>query len=211
VRPSRQKIRKRLKNSQFQLGFCLAAAVISDSFADPIVESASNAGWFGTGSFTDHSSANVLPTLFAGAVLLAFYFVRRARVIAAQNRADTLARVLPAIFVLQLGALYVMETFEQLAVWRHTLGPTVWLGAPAPTSIAIHAAICAAVAFALLRSKRRLAAATLRVMAIVTAIATRSAVPEKPLATHRTARVRVQALLPVLCTIGERAPPIASR
>jgi hypothetical protein len=143
--------------------------------------------------------------------LLALYFVRRARVIATQRSAETIGLVLPAIFVLQLAVLYVMETFEQLAVWRHTLGPAVWLGAPPPTSIAIHAAICAAVAFALLRSKRRLAAATLRAFAIVAAIATRSVVPEKPLATRRTARVCVKELLPVLCAIGERAPPMASR
>ena len=43
----------------------MAAAI-----ADPLVEFASNAGWFGAGNFTDHSNLDVVPALFAGVALL---------------------------------------------------------------------------------------------------------------------------------------------
>lgn len=193
--------------SRLRLGFCLAVAVISAAIADPIVESASNAGWFGAGNFTDHSSIDVVPALIAGIVLLTLYLVRKAHLLVVERCASTLVAILPVVFVLQIIALYVIETSEQLVVWHHMLGPGVWLGGPAPVSVAVHAVIGGAVAFAMLRSNRRLARTTLRVIALIRAIVVARFVFERPLATRWIAKLSVAAARPVLCRIGERAPP----
>jgi hypothetical protein len=199
-----------LRYFRSSFGFCAAIAVIAAAIADPIVEFASNAGWFGTGNFTDHSSADVMPAFLAGLGILGLYLARKARTLLLDGAPDALPALLPLIFGLQIAALYVMETLEQLAVWHHTLGPAVWLGGPAPISVAVHTAICIAVAAALLGSKRRLARATLRVIAIVRAIATLPQAPENPFAPRVARRAGFKRSLPVFCTIGERAPPTAA-
>ena len=189
-------------------GFCAALAVISAALADPLVEFASNSGWFGRGSFTDHSNLDVVPALAAGAILLMFYLVRKARaVVAGQAFPRGVAPLLPTIFVLQVVALYAIETTEQLVVAGHVLGPTIWLGAPPAISFAIHGAICIAVTLWFGRSVRSLAATTLRVIRLIRAIAT-FAVRSSGVLTRRVSDVRCfKELAPVLCSIGERAPP----
>lgn len=191
------------------MGFCLALAVISAAVADPIVEFASNAGWFGAGRFTDHSNLDVVPALLAGLGLLVLYLARRARAILSERSSLGLRVLLPSIFSLQILTLYAMETAEQLVVWRHVLGPTVWLGAPLPISIAIHGTICCGVVLAILCSRRTLATTTLRVIRIIQAIATLGIAPEKPPAARGISQICFKALVPVLGTIGERAPPLA--
>lgn len=183
-------------------------AVICAAVADPIVEFASNAGWFGAGRFTDHSNLDVVPALLAGVGLLVLYLVRKARAILSERSSLGLWVLLPSIFTLQILTLYVMETAEQLMVWRHVLGPTVWLGAPLPISIAIHASICCGVVLAILRSRRTLATTTLRVIRIIHAIATLGIAPEKPPATRGIWAICFKELIPVLGIIGERAPPL---
>lgn len=192
-----------------RLGFCIALAVISAGLADPLVEFGSNAGWFGAGNFTDRSSIDVVPAILAGIVLLTLYFVRKARAVVAERSGSALGAVLPTIFALQMLALYVMETSEQLLVWHHPLGPTIWLGGPAPVSVAIHATICTIVAVLLARSKRQIARTTLRVIAIVTAIAAYAAPAGTPVA-RRVRRIRFKNILPVSGAFGERAPPVAA-
>ena len=148
-----------------RFGFCAALAVSAAALADPIVEAASNAGWFGRGSFTDHSNLDVVPALLAGVALTALYFVRRARVVLTGNALPNgIIPLLPMVFALQILTLYGMETAEQIAVWGHVLGPAVWLGAPWYISLAIHATSCIAVTLCLARSARMLAATTLRVI-----------------------------------------------
>jgi hypothetical protein len=194
---------------RFRFGFCLAIAVIAAAIADPIVEFSANAGWFGTCTFTDRSNLDVAPALILGVGLLAFYFVRRARAILS-GRAPLrgVAALLPAIFGLQMAVLYAMETGEQLAVWHHALGPTLWLGGPPPISLTIHAAVCIGVGLGFVRSRRRLAATALRVIRLVRAIATIGVATEQPVATRRFETVAFDDLLPVLGAIGDRAPPI---
>jgi hypothetical protein len=184
-------------------------AVISAAIADPIVEFASNAGWFGAGRFTDHSNLDVVPALIAGVGLLVLYLVRKARAIVLERSSLGLGALLPLIFTLQILTLYAMETAEQLVVWRHVLGPTVWLGAPAPISIAIHATICCGVVLAILRSRRALATTTLRVIRIIQAIATLGIAREKPPATRGIWQICFKELIPVLGAVCERAPPLA--
>jgi hypothetical protein len=193
-----------------RLGFCLAVAVIAAAIADPIVEYASNAGCFGAGNFTDHSTLDVVPALLAGVALFGCYLVRRARALVADRGSERLSGLLPTALALQMLVLYVMETSEQLVVWHHTLGPTVWLGAPAPISIALHALVCVGVVLAMRRSRRALAATTLRVIALIQAIATLPVKLEKPLPAHRAAPLQIKVLLPVLSAVGVRAPPVTA-
>jgi hypothetical protein len=134
--------------------FCLAAATTAAALADPLVEALSNAGVFGPGHFTDRSNADVLPALFAG-VVFAILFVcglaRRAlsasspapgwiRTSAGAVSPGSVARLLPATFALQIGALFGMETLEQIVIRGHALGGTVWLGGPIAFSLLVHAA-----------------------------------------------------------------------
>jgi hypothetical protein len=136
--------------------FCLAVAAIAASIADPIVEGASNSGWFGPGKFTDHSTWDVIPTLVVGLVFVLWHSYLRIR--QALDGPDQKMRgfgslnltvaikLLPIIFVLQLGILYGMESLEQKIVWGHVLGGTIWLGGPVLISASVHALASAGVA-----------------------------------------------------------------
>jgi hypothetical protein len=192
-------------------GFCLALAAIAAAVADPIVEFASNAGWFGHGRFTDHSNLDVVPCLLAGVALMAIYLVRRApAVLAGQAFPHGVAALLPTIFVLQILTLYVMETSEQFIAWGHVLGPAVWLGGPMPVSLAIHAAICLALTVWISRSARALAATTLRVIRLLRTIATLAVRPNGASSLRRFEVVYFKQPSPVLCQIRARAPPVAA-
>lgn len=193
-----------------RLGFCVAVGVIAAAIADPIVEYASNAGWFGAGNFTDHSNLDVVPALLAGVALFGLYLFRKAPALVAARGSERLLGLLPAAFAVQILALYVMETSEQIVVWHHAFGPTVWLGAPAPIGIAIHALMCVGVVLAMRRSRRALAVTTLRVIALIQAIATFPIKLEKPLPAHRAAPLHIKVLLPALSAVGVRAPPVTA-
>ena len=79
------------------LGLC--AAVLAAAIADPLVECASNAGWFGPGNFTDRSNLDVGPVFALGIATLALYLVRRARVLAARGSSPGAAMsFVPAVF-----------------------------------------------------------------------------------------------------------------
>jgi hypothetical protein len=198
-----------LKSSSKRALFCLAVAVITAAVADPIVEFASNSGWFGPGNFTDRSNLDVFPALVVGVGVLALYLIGRAAAILAGTALPRrLVSLVPAIFILQIVALYAMETAEQIIVGGHALGPTVWLGGPIFASLAIHAAFCLAVTFWMARSVRGLAVATLRVIALIKAIAAfpTHAVEIPP--SRRWDEPCFVQLGPVLCRIGERAPPL---
>jgi hypothetical protein len=200
-----------MSNCCVRWGFCAAIAVISAAIADPFVEFASNAGCFGRGSFTDHSNLDVVPALLAGVALMTVYLFRKARlVVSGQAFPRGVVPLLPAIFAFQVLALYGMETAEQLIVAGHLLGPAVWLGAPPLISLTIHAAICAGVSLWFGRSLRSLAATTLLVIRLIRAIAT-FAVQSSAAPARRVFEVRCfKELAPVLCSIGERAPPITA-
>jgi hypothetical protein len=191
------------------LSFCLAIAVIAAAVADPLVEFISNAGGFGPGNFTDRSNLDVFPALVIGIVALALYFVGAARALLAGTALPRrLATLVPWIFVLQILVLYVMETAEQHIVGSHTFGPTVWLGGPLFGSLGIHAAFCLGVTFWVARSARGLAATTLRVIALIKAIATLPAHAAETLPSLRSLEPSFPLPVPVLCRIGERAPPL---
>jgi len=194
----------------------MAIAFVALALADPLAEAASNAGFFGPGRYTDHSNADVFPAVVAGFVFFALHFVLRARFVsrhcglrpqawlAAWTRAldvKTIALLLPAIFALQIGALYVTETSEQLIVLGHGLGGTVWFGAPVLVSLAIHATLCVATTFATARIVRSLARPALRFVQFVTPPAARLArEPSLSLRRYRFAPARL-AFAPIVCRL----------
>jgi len=186
----------------------LGTAVIAAAIADPVVELASNAGWFGPGHFTDRSNLDVVPSLLMGVGLLALYLVTKAgSLVADRSLARGILRKLPAIFALQILALFIMETLEQLGVYGHLLGPAIWLGGPLPASLTIHAAFCIMVTYAIARSARGLAVTTLRVIRLIRAIGTFAVVAVALAASYRPQAVCFNELLRALRRVGERAPP----
>jgi hypothetical protein len=207
-----------------RLWFGVAVAFVALALADPLTEWASNAGLFGAGNFTDHSIADVFPAFFVGFAFLALHLVMRTRHVSRNHQgqtwlgawaraldARTLTRLLPGIFALQIGALYLTETFEQLVVLHHALGGTVWLGAPILISLPIHAAFCAVAMFAIARVVRAFAKTALRIAQFVAVLAARGPC-ESGLVLRglRYAPVPFD-FAPLVCRIGERAPPFAIR
>jgi hypothetical protein len=211
-----------LTRASIRLCFCLAVAVIAAAVADPLVEAASNAGWFGPGSFTDHSSADVLPALTLGCGFVALYVALRVRSTLASSRRKTptairlsnealghsALRLLPAIFVLQIVVLFSMETAEQFAVWGHGLGGTIWLGGPVTVSLTVHAVACVVVAVAVARVIRSLASVALRVIRLMRVLGT--LLPPKLPPKIGICQTAVVWSWTAFCprSLGERAPPL---
>ena len=189
--------------------FCLAVAVLGAAVADPLLEGASNAGWFGPGTFTDHSSLDVLPALLTGCVLAALCLAMRVRwALAGRALASHVGALMPAIFSLQIVTLYCMETAEQYAVWGHSLGGTVWLGAPVGVSLAVHALTCVAVTLIVARSIRSLAGAAVTVIRMIRALTTIPSTASGPPVKRNRFDAGSRQTSPALHSIGERAPPL---
>ena len=199
--------------SRQERAFCLTVAVLAAALADPCLEFASNAGWFGAGRFTDRSMADVLPTLLSGALFLIaqlLWIFRRAR---AHRRLDgplrrPLAVLLPRIFILQLALLFVIESVEQRVVLGRFLGGALWLGAPVPLALAVHALFATGIAFLVATALREFAR---RAPALAAAVRLRHehAIPRASGIRRRF--VATLAALPdvVFGSTGERAPPIS--
>jgi hypothetical protein len=168
--------------------FCLAVAASAAALTDPLVEAASNAGWFGRGTFTDYSTIDVVPALVAAAVLALAYvllrsrpfvtpksltFARRMRDSLRAGAARPVLPLLPVIFASQLGALYGMETLEQIAIAGHPLGGTIWLGAPVFVALTLHGGACVLVAYALAHALHALTRAVVDIALYVRAILVR--------------------------------------
>ncbi len=200
--------------------FCIAAALIAASIADPLMEFASNRGLFGPGSLTDHSNQDVFPALAVGLAFGAGYLVLRVRRLLARGETPLAVRVpahsqprpflrlLPIVYVVQLMVLFAMETVEQVVVAGHPLGGTVWLGGPPVVSLAVHAACCGLTTLLLGSLLRELTRKAVNiVVAIVDAIglASRSSHALFIRVLHR-ADARRRA--PLLSRIGDRAPPL---
>lgn len=146
-----------------RLPFLVAAAIIAAAIADPVVESVSNTGIFG-GGFADDNHLGVVPTLLVGALLVLNILALRFSEICRRSAAgsgDRLidiargfasrssARDLPCVFVMQLIALFALESAEQFATGGRLLGGTEWLGGPVFFSLTVHALIGAGCTFAL--------------------------------------------------------------
>jgi hypothetical protein len=186
--------------------------VLAAAMADPLVESLSNAGWFGPGSFTDHSNLDVLPVLLCGAAFVICYLALRVRreLLRASGEAlrARVGRLLPYIVAAQLTVLYAMETVEQVVVAGHVMGGTVWLGGPIWFSLGVHALVGTAVAYGLARLACACAQTTLRVLRRFRALATRALHAPAPLAVRGRGTAWIRANSLVRCRIGNRAPPL---
>jgi hypothetical protein len=200
-----------MRNASIRSWFCVAAATIAAAVADPIVEALANAGCFGRGTFTDHSNLDVVPGLLAGVLLLAVYVAVRVRGELLCKSSEALRApirgLLPVVLGIQVAVLFGMETIEQIVVTGHTLGGTIWLGGPAWCSLPLHAIVGIAFAYLLSAIARRSTRATVRVIRLLRALATRALHADVPLAirAHNTAFAHV--LAPALCRSGDRAPP----
>lgn len=211
----------RMTRGPIRLLFCLATAVLGASIADPLVEGASNAGWFGAGRYTDGSTVDVLPALLLGLFAVLFNVGLRAH--ASFERTHTarsllcaseealscgITRLLPLAFALQIGVLFGMETTEQFVVWHHSLGGTVWLGGPIAVSFGTHLAICAAVLCAFAACIRALAATAVRIIRTVCGLVRQRTRKDTPLLAPRRGNSRI-AYRSVLAysNVGQRAPP----
>src|ERR1700688_333138 len=213
-----------MSSLMIRLWFGVAVAFVALAIADPLTEWASNAGFFGAGNFTDHSNADVLPAFFVGFAFFALQLVVRTRHVSRQRQggpqawlgawaraldARTLTRLLPGVFALQIVALYLTETSEQLVVLGHGLGGTIWLGAPILISLTIHAAFCAISMFAIARVVRAFAKTALRIAQFVAVLSARRP-GEGGLVLRRLRYVPAPFdFAPLVCLIGERAPPFA--
>lgn len=185
--------------------------MIAAAIADPLVEGASNSGWFGHARLTDGSNLDVVPAFAIGLGLLVLYLVGKARLIVVGRMLPRrFTAMLPAIFVLQIATLYAMETSEQFIVYGHALGPMIWLGGPLLAGLAIHGAVCIAVTLVLARSLRALAATTLHVIRLLRALATLAAHSGELVTRGYLFIAPFSTLAPARCGIGERAPPPAT-
>lgn len=200
-----------------RLWFCLASAVIAATIGDIVLESASTSGLFGAGNFTDGSLVDIVPALAIGVCAALAYAVVAVKRVLAQNcwgsaltrwSAATDAgrhRLFPFVLVLQFAALFSMESIEEVVVRGHLLGPTIWLGAPAPIAILTHALLGATVLFVL----RALLSALVRtaVSTIVTLLAVlRRAFPDPIRVVRPSVRIAATGLAYCGARAG-RAPP----
>lgn len=202
-----------MRRTAIRVWFTLAVAVLAAAIADPCVEAASNAGWFGPANFTDRSTLDVMPALLCGVVLLGICVILRVRreLVRASQEAlrDDIGHLLPALFAIQLAVLFAMETIEQVIIAGHPLGGTIWLGGPVWFSLVAHAVAGTAVAFGLASAVCSCARTTARMIRRIRALATRALHDPVPLALRRCGRVAFAHAAPVRCRIGNRAPPFA--
>jgi hypothetical protein len=202
--------------------YCLAVAASAATVTDPLVEAASNAGWFGPGQFTDRSTIDVLPLMLVSTLLAATYVFLRARP-ALASRSLAFARrlrdsirarpqghelpLVPAMFALQLGVLYGMETCEQVVVAGHALGGALWLGAPVAIALSLHALGCLGTAVALAKVLNVLTGAAVELaLCVRVTLGARTPSSTRVLAATRSAPPRSTAD-PLASRLGKRAPP----
>ncbi|MBV8150950.1 MAG: hypothetical protein JO101_01735 [Candidatus Eremiobacteraeota bacterium] len=201
-----------MNRSYVRLGFCVAVAVIAAATADPLVERASNLGWFGPGNFTDRSNWDVVPTLCVGMVFAALYVCSRLRELLlglSLTPAGT-ASLLPMIFAIQILTLFVMETTEQYVVYHHFLGGTIWLGGPATISLALHAVACVATTSCAAFTLRAISQAAVRLLRFVRELVTQLA-DRRETPALRDASPEPHHYSAIVSRVhGGRAPPLTS-
>jgi len=152
-----------------------AIALVAAAIGDPLVESISNAGIFGSG-YRDDNHQSVFTVLVVGLVLACLLVVarfRRARGVSGRSAREWLrvaasgfaktsaSRNIAAVFAAQLAVVYAMESCEQALAHGGPLHGLLWLGAPALFSLAIHFGVCLFCSFAARRITRCLLAAAI--------------------------------------------------
>jgi hypothetical protein len=206
-----------------RLPFLLAAAIFAAAIGDWLVETISNGGVFGRG-YDDNNHSSIVPALVAAAILAGVICVTRCIALlrkvapshAISNRDEklgacrrTTATDIAVVLTMQFGALFTMESAEQLTDGGRLLGGLAWLGGPLAFSVATHAAIgtlCALLLAAVMRSMLSSFASFVReaLEAILFALA-RSA--KRPFVSRANAASPPRAQAPHVRQIGGRAPP----
>ncbi len=139
------------RSAKSRLPLLIAVALISAAVGDPLVETISDSRVFGNG-YADNNHLSVIPTLIAGALLAALLIWQQCiallhdpaehsdwlRGVAKEISAHSLFHDLPFILTLQFGALFMMESCEQLCVGGKLLNSAAWLGGPIWFSLATH-------------------------------------------------------------------------
>jgi hypothetical protein len=134
--------------------FLAAVALIASAVSDLLVEAIANTGVFGR-AFYDTDDAGIVPSLIAAMLLAGSVIGGHARAACRRSpgRRDRLANVaadlaahaplrdVPYILVLQVAALFAMESVEQLVAGGHLAGGLMWLGGPPLIAAAAHVAI----------------------------------------------------------------------
>ncbi|HTU70746.1 MAG TPA: hypothetical protein VMF11_10560 [Candidatus Baltobacteraceae bacterium] len=150
-----------------RLPFLIAVALIGAAVGDPLVETIANTGILGPG-YADNVHSSVVPTLIAGislALLLLGWQCRRllsCRSRSPQRPGDLARRFLarspirdvPYVVILQLAAVFVMESCEQAFCEGGLLGGTAWLGGPVLFSLFVHASIATLFTILIARAMR---------------------------------------------------------
>ena len=207
-------------SASLRLWFCVATAIIAAAIADPCIEFASNAGWFGPGRFTDGSNLNVVPAMLIGLAVIAWYVglrvlevvsgrrpeVSHRRILSNHTFAPDLLKVLFAAFSVQMLVLFAMETAEQAFVYGHVLGGWVWLGAPLIASLTAHGLFCILTALALATLLCRFERNAARVTRFILYAGRRAREEYASLHSHHNSPVLRQ--LSLHSRICERAPPL---
>lgn len=211
-------------SSAYRLPFLIAVALVAAALGNALVERVSNSGIFGP-SYFDNNHLSVVPALLAGIVLTleaiglrGFALYRHARIrgddwlidAATCIAARAPARELPYVLVMQMAALFAMESTEQLLLGGKLLGGTVWLGGPILFSLLVHGLIGTVCTFLLGWSMRAISETVASL--VVTAIAFIAILTSRGAAGAILARrddlAFPRAQSPHVRQIGERAPPL---
>jgi hypothetical protein len=202
--------------------YLAAAALVAAAVGDLLVESIANTGILG-GHYSDRNHTSVLPTLLAGAIIaLELVVLRVARTVrrsesrpgwlrtaAAQLRARRALADLPLVYALELGALFVMESIEQLLATGALPAGTAWLGGPVAFSLAAHALLALAATLALRWLIRALSATVASLILVAIAFVRLSRREARSAFCRRLDAPAVhQTPSPHLLRIGGRAPPL---
>ncbi len=207
-----------------RLPFLLAVAILAAALADPLVETVANTGILG-GGYADNNHTSVIPALVAGAVLALEVTLLRAlgtcgllgpgrrnwiAELATRACPRSFARDLPLVLLLQLVALFLMESIEQLAFGGRLSGGTAWLGGPVLFSLCVHALIGAGCLYVV----GRLARVLLRTFCSLIAFAVDCILVTRARSSAEVFRRRRREPSPVLAQAlparhaGGRAPPL---
>jgi hypothetical protein len=207
--------------------FLVTVAIVAAAIADPIVETIANTHVFG-GKYRDDNHLGIVPTLLAGSVLFGvtvairfFESWRRGRTGASER--DWLADAardacsrrptddLPWILVLQVAALFAIESCEQLAGGGRLLGGIAWLGGPPVFALATHALLGVACTFGLAAFMRgvvrTLASLVHAALAFIWLLHARRSTERFGRGARSSRHARAQA--PHVRQIGGRAPPLS--
>ncbi len=206
-----------------RLPFLLATALIAGGLGDPLVETIGDTGVFGAG-YHDTNHLGVLPALICGFVLAVEIALLRCaqtlrhtphdgdwlRALTTRIGSRTPLGDLPYVFVLQLGVVFAIETFEAMLAAGKPVSGTAWLGGPIAFSLALYALIALAVTFAIAWLMRGIATAFVSLVGIAIAFIAFEPPRDGAAALHErhdgTPFSRQQS--PHARQLGERAPPL---